>query len=74
MTDTRAVWCVVLHELPVVNGRYPRLESPLPPNTIWSVPTSLLYYPEPVPRLFPPLPPSYDLNLEEYRLLILRAR
>jgi hypothetical protein len=72
--DDKYPGCVVLHELPVVNGRYPRLENPLPPNTIWSVPTTLLYHPEPVPQLVPPLPPSYDINLEEYRLLILRSR
>jgi len=66
--------CVVAAELPKFNGRCPRVETQLPPNAVWSVPTTLLYHPQPGPLLQPPLPPTFDIDLERYRQAILRTR
>ena len=41
-------------------------------NTIWPVPTALLYHPEPVPVLNPPLPASFDI--ERIRRVIYRKK
>jgi hypothetical protein len=60
--------CIVVRELPKVNGRYHRLDDPLPGNHKWSVATSLLFYPDPIPVLVPPLPPTLDIDLEAYRI------
>jgi len=66
--------CIIAAELPIINGRYPLVNTPLPPNTIWQVPTSLLYHPQPIPVLVPPLPPTFDIDLERYRQMIIKTR
>jgi hypothetical protein len=66
--------CIIAAELPIINGRYPLVDTPLPPNTIWQVPTSLLYRPQPIPVLVPPLPPTFDIDLERYRQMIIDTR
>jgi hypothetical protein len=54
--------------------RYPKVETPLVGNTIWSVPTALLYHPEPVRVLKPPLPASFDFDVDRIRRAIERNR
>ena len=66
--------CQVLHETAKVNNRYPKVETPLVGNTLWSVPTPLLYHPEPVPVLNPPLPASFDFDVDRIRRAIERNR
>jgi len=66
--------CQVLHETAKVNNRYPKVETPLVGNTIWSVPTALLYHPEPVPVLNPLLPASFDFDVDRIRRAIERNR
>ena len=45
-------------ELPIINGRCPLVNTPLPPNIIWKVLTLLLYHPQQILVLVPPLPPT----------------
>lgn len=66
--------CIIAAELPVINGRYPLVDTPLPPNTIWQIPTTLVYHPQPVPVLVPPMPATVDINLEHYRQMIIQTR
>ena len=66
--------CRVLHETAKVNIRYPKVETPFVGNTIWSLPTALLYHPEPVPVLNPPLPASFDFDVDRIRRAIERNR
>jgi hypothetical protein len=65
---------IVIGEFTKANGRYPRVNDAIVGNTVWSVPTSYLYHPKPVPALPPPLPPTLEIDLEKFRLNILRNR
>jgi hypothetical protein len=57
------------------DNKYPNVNLPIPPNiSTWSVPTSLLFHPEPVPVMNPPLPPSLDINIELFRQKIVQKR
>jgi hypothetical protein len=66
--------CIVIGQFTKMNGHYPRVDDPIAGNTAWKVPTSLLYYPEPVPALQPALPPTFDIDIEKFRLNIIRNR
>jgi hypothetical protein len=56
-------------------NRYPNVNHAIPQNNaIWSIPTSLLYHPEPVPMKNPPLPNSFDINIELFRRAIVNHR
>jgi hypothetical protein len=66
--------CVVIDELPKVGNEYPRVEDELAPDLTWRVRTALLYHPEPVPVLDPPLLLTFNIDLERYRQTILRSR
>jgi len=66
--------CQVLHETAKANIRYPNVEAPLVGITPWSVPTALLYHPDPVPVLNPPLPASFDFGLDRIQRAIGRNR
>jgi hypothetical protein len=63
----------VVGELQKVNGKYMKINDPLPANTVWRVSTNLLFHPQPIPVLVPPLPPTLDIDLEIYRQTILRT-
>jgi hypothetical protein len=69
-----ATWpaCTIIGEIPKTpGGRYQRLKVPFVGNTvIWSVPTAILFHPEPIPVLQPPLPQSFDLDLEPVRQFV----
>ena len=67
---------IIVGELHKTTGnRYPNVNLPIPPNiSTWSVPTHLLFHPEPVPVMNPPLPPSLDSNIELFRQTIVRKR
>jgi len=72
-----ATWpaCTVIGEIAKTpGGRYTRLQIPLVGNTIWRVPTTLLYHPEPIPVLQPPLPQTFDVDIERVRQLIVDTR
>ena len=46
-----------------VSNRWPNVNQPIPHNTsTWSVPTELLFHPEPIPVMNPPFPPSFDIE------------
>jgi hypothetical protein len=64
----------IIGEFTKISGHYPRVNDAIVGNMVWSVPTSYLYHPEPVPALQPPLPPTLDIDLEKFRLNILRNR
>jgi hypothetical protein len=53
--------CIIL-ETPQVNGRYPLVEDPIQ-NSIWMIPTWVLYWPEPVPALLPSSPPPGGISI-----------
>jgi hypothetical protein len=55
-------------------GRYQRVEVPLQGNTIWSIPTHLLFHPEPIPVVQPPLPATFEVDVERLRKLIVETR
>ena len=63
---------VIVGELPLVGGRYPKVN--VPRGEQWTVPTTLLYHPQPVPILNPPLPANLVINVEDYRQEILDSR
>jgi hypothetical protein len=65
---------ILVGELPKVNGKDRRVDNPLPPNTVWRVPTTFLFYPQPVPNIVPPFPPTLDIDLEIYRQTIIEFR
>jgi len=57
------------------NTKWPNVNQPIPANaSIWSVPTALLFHPEPIPVMNPPFPPSFDINIETFRQKIVRDR
>lgn len=67
--------CIMVGELLKINNRYPKVDTPLPANNrVWTVATALLFYPEPVPVLVPPLPPTLDVDMERIRTTIARTR
>lgn len=66
--------CIVIAELAKINDQYRKVDTPLPENTVWRVPTHLLLHPEPIPALNPALPPTLDLDMEKFRQAILRNR
>jgi len=63
---------VIVGELQPVGSRYPKVT--IPRGEQWTVPTTLLYHPQPVPILNPPLPVALVINVEDYRLEILASR
>jgi hypothetical protein len=66
--------CQIIHETVKIDNCYPKVEDPLVGNTVWSVPTALLYHPEPIPVLNPPLPVSFDFDVDRIRRAIERNR
>lgn len=60
---------IIIGELQnTVGNRYPKVNMPIPPNaSTWSVPTHLLFYPEPIPVMNPPFPPSFNIDIETFR-------
>lgn len=66
--------CQILFEIPQINNRHPRVEVALQGPMNWNVPTALLYHPEGIPALNPPLPPTFDFNIETIRQTIMRTR
>ena len=63
--------CSVLYDLPKGANS---VDIPLAGNPIWSIPTWLFYWPEPVPIYDPPLPRTFDISLERIRETIRRER
>jgi hypothetical protein len=72
--DPKEPTCLVLGELAKVDEQYQRLDVAITGNPIWRVPTYLLFHPEPIPVVVPPLPPTLDIDLEAYRHALLRTR
>jgi hypothetical protein len=64
--------CLIV-ETPQVNGHYPLVEDPVE-NPIWTIPTDLLYWPEPIPLLQPPFPTAFQLDIEAIRLTTVERR
>jgi hypothetical protein len=66
--------CQILFETPQINNRHPRVEVALQGPVNWHVPTAMLYHPEGIPVLNPPLPPTFDFNIETVRRIIVLFR
>jgi hypothetical protein len=67
--------CHVLHLTPKIGPRYPLVNTAIPTGQqTWQIPTMHLYFPEPPPVLNPPLPASFDIDIEQIRLTIARQR
>lgn len=67
--------CRVLFETIRVNGRYPRVDNPLPAQSqIWHIPTTHLYWPEAIPTITPAVPQNFGLNIEVIRRTITSQR
>jgi hypothetical protein len=58
------------------SSKYPLVDVPIinANNSTWSVPTDLLFHPQPIPITNPPLPPSFDINIELFRAEIALKR
>ena len=67
---------IIVGEFQKVNGtRWPNINVPITQNaSIWSVPSDLLFHPQPKPTTIPPLPDIFDINVEMFRQRILNYR
>jgi hypothetical protein len=67
--------CIVIFEMAKTGNRYPRVNTPIPPGQqVWAVPTTHLYFPEPLPVLNPAIPAAFDINIEMIRQTIASER
>ena len=61
---------VVLGKLPIYpENRYEKL-SVMQEGKIWSIPTFILFHPQSIPQLVPPMPQYFDVDVEEWRKFI----
>ena len=67
---------IIVGELEKVQGnRWPNVNVPIAQNeSIWSVPTNLLFHPQTQPITNPPLPNTFDINIESFREEIMTHR
>ena len=67
---------IIVGELQKVNGtRWPNVNVPIAQNaSVWSVPSDMLFYPQPPPATIPQLPNMFDINVEKFRRGILKHR
>jgi hypothetical protein len=67
--------CHVIFSTPKQGSRFPLVNTPLPANLhTFSIPTTSLYNPEPVPATNPQLPPNFILQVEQIRMTIMNER
>jgi len=67
---------IIAGELQKVNStRWPNVNVPIAQNQrVWSVPSYLLFHPQPQPATIPQLPNTFDINVEMFRRDILEYR
>ena len=57
--------CIVMFETVKTGNRYPLGNTAIPPGqTVWVIPVTHLYFPEPVPVLNPTIPMAFNISLE----------
>ena len=67
--------CIVMFEMAKTGNRYPLVNTPIPPGQqVWAVPTTHLYFPEPLPVLNPAIPAAFNINIEMIRQTIASER
>ena len=67
---------IVVGEFQKVNGtRWPNVKVPIAQDArVWSVPSYLLFHPQPQPATVPPLPNTFNIDVEMLRERILNHR
>ena len=67
--------CIVMFEMAKIGNQYPLVNTPIPPGQqVLAVPTTHLYFPEPLPVLNPALPAAFNINIEMIRQIIASQR
>jgi hypothetical protein len=67
--------CIVMFKTAKTGNRYPLVNPSIPPGQqVWAVPTTHLYFPEPVPVLNPAISAAFNINIKMVRQTIASER